>query len=882
MSVLAEEIAAGGAISHFRILKRIGEGGMGVVYQALDTRLDRLVALKFLLPRLSRNARATQRFIREARSASVLDHPNICTVYEIDKTDRGQLFIAMAYCEGETLEERIGRERVSAEEALDITIQILDGLSAAHAQGVLHRDIKPANLILTQGGLVKIVDFGLAKLAGESRVTDSGARLGTVAYMSPEEVRGRNSSPRSDLWSVGVLLYEMLTGRPPFAGNAGATMYAIEHQDPPPLNSVLADVPAELNRILARSLTKRPEARYGSAEEFLADLLRLPESVRPRRRRAVYRRPPLRFVLRRWMEQRRVWRWALATAAVAVAALLLWMQFADQPKPFLLLTNPKLITSVDGVESWPSWSPDGKHLAYETNHRHERDIWVVNLETGETVQRTLDYAGYDGQPSWSPDGNWITFVSNRDDGTILLVPALGGVERRLVQYDELLRSPEWSPNGSDLAYIKQSPEGGMLETTNLSTQEIRQFPLQGPGPYFGNLSPSPSGRFCAYASGLPGAEHVGIWLLDLTTGECSPVTSGQDWDWHPRWRTDDRAVYFLSKRAGTGDLWVQRLNARGRPAGAPEQLTTGVGIHRMAFSPDGSQLAYAKGTGLRPPMNLWRIPLTGDRVATWEDTEQLTFDLARAMRLDLSPDGRMIAFSSNRSGSWRIWEIPAAGGTPRQITKSEGHDWWPVWSPDGTQLVFESDRAGSCDIWVRDQAHGGLRRLTDWPDREFSPCWSPDGTKIAFASDRGGEHQIWVIPAAGGQARQITRGGPPEKYHPCWSPDGETILFTAPIEYVWCLMRVPVSGGEAEEYARNAFVVTFASDGSSIYFAGRGPRLNQIWRKSLDTGEERLMADLSGKETCLSMCNACDETHIYFSWNEPIQADLWVMDVREP
>jgi eukaryotic-like serine/threonine-protein kinase len=263
----------GQTISHYRILEKLGGGGMGIVYKAEDTRLHRTVALKFLPPELTRDDEAKQKFINEAQSASSLDHNNICTIHEIDETEEERLFICMNYYEGETLKKKITKGPLKLEEAIDMTIQIAMGLQKAHEKGIVHRDIKPANIFITNDDIVKILDFGLAKLVGQTMITKTGATLGTVAYMSPEQIRGEEVDGRTDIWSLGVVLYEMITGKLPFKGEyEQAIMFAILNQEPELITDILLDIPVNIEKIIFKALSKNSSTRYLSVNDFATDI----------------------------------------------------------------------------------------------------------------------------------------------------------------------------------------------------------------------------------------------------------------------------------------------------------------------------------------------------------------------------------------------------------------------------------------------------------------------------------------------------------------------------------------------------------------------------------------------------------------------------------
>ncbi|HUG80504.1 MAG TPA: protein kinase, partial [Bryobacterales bacterium] len=437
----------GTTISHYKITEKLGEGGMGVVYKAQDTKLDRPVALKFLAPHLLRDEEGRKRFEREARAAAKLDHPNICTVYEIDEVD-GRTFIVMAFLEGRPLSERIKEGPLKLPEALSIAIQMAEGLEAAHEKGITHRDIKPDNVMLMAGsrGLVKLMDFGLAQLAGSSKFTREGTTLGTANYMSPEQAEGAPTGHATDIWSLGVVLYEMVAGQKPFRGDFDqAIVYSIMNEPAEPLTAVRTGVPKELERIVSKCLAKKPAERYHHTDELLGDLQGVRRELEPQASRMAVKPTAAKRTSP-----------AILGAAVAVVlgALGLGWWFGGgenttQPPQY----NLRQITRDTGYTGMPALSPDGRLLAYASDRGGggNLDIWVQQLGAGEPIRLTTDEAD-DSNPSFSPDGNSIAFHADRNGGGIYVVPALGGSQRRIADASGTLTNvgitPRFSPDGN--------------------------------------------------------------------------------------------------------------------------------------------------------------------------------------------------------------------------------------------------------------------------------------------------------------------------------------------------------------------------------------------------------------------------------------------------
>jgi Tol biopolymer transport system component len=859
---------------------------MGLVYKARDVRLDRYVAIKILSPELTKDETAKKRFFQEAKAASALDHPGICTIYDVGETADGRLYLAMAFYESKTLKERIGGAPLAVDEALTLGIQLARGLAQAHAAGIVHRDIKPANVMFGKGGEVKLLDFGIAKLAGETGLTETGAALGTIAYMSPEQTRAQKVDHRADIWSLGVVLYEMLSGRPPFAGdNYLAVVTAITQNAPPALTGLRTGIPLELERIVNRALAKDPADRYQTADDLAAELSRLRAQIEQDTGERLM--PPIAAGTgslqlrprRRWLLP------ATATAAI-VAALAGWLLLGRSPVLGVpRLSNAIQVTTALGVEDFPAWAPRGDTLAYAANPDSDLyggnwDIWLLQLGVVEPVNRTRDNIGDDRYPSWSPDGRQIAFWSDRDGGGYYVMSALGGPPTRVKETPGAIASElgpaAWTPNSRELGTVVYSDTGARLELVSLESGATRQIPIEVADLGL-DMKWSPDGRYLAYVDAANLSSQVGrLRLLRLDDASVVEITDGRSSVWSPGWSRDGRALTFVSNMSGTMDLWHQRLGSDGAPSGPPRIATTGMGMLRAAMSPDATRLAYARGQRVA---NVWRVPILEDRVATWSDAEQLTFDQAFAEFLDVSRDGSELVFDSDRSGNPDLWAMPLNGGAMRQITTDPTPDWAPRWSPQGDTLGFYSYRSGTRDIWTLPGEGGPARRITTDEASDLVPTWSADGQSIAFTSLRGTSPDIWVQAIDGGPARPLVEH-PAIERRPDWSPDGQWVAFVSNRDGLLQLWRVPATGGEPERLTDGpAYYARWAPSGDRLYFTAQEERAGNLWEVSVADRVERPVTDLSGRPGSIGdLALASDGRYLYFTWESDV-GDIWVGDV---
>ncbi len=787
----------GTMISHYKILEKLGEGGMGVVYKAQDTKLDRTVALKFLPDHVSVGSGELERFVQEAKAAAGLNHPNICTIYGIEEADQKH-FIAMEFVDGQMLQEK--KSSLPMKQALDIGIQIAEGLAAAHEKGIVHRDIKPENIMIRKDGRVQIMDFGLAKLRGASRLTKEGSTVGTAGYMSPEQVQGQETDHRSDIFSLGVLLYEMLTGQAPFKGvHETAITYEIVNVDSPPMSAFKPEIPPELDAIVLECLEKDQRERSQSASQVAVDLKRYKrESSRQRASRITAARPALASTPSRQDEVRlgqiqlksKVLLWVVA-ALLGLALLILGFMYVSSSSP----ERPLITASIPPPEKMNFYfygntagpaaiSPDGKRLAFTAvDSTGKRYLYVRSLDA--PVARRL--AGTDGalHPFWSPDNQFLGFTAQSklkkidasggapvtlcdagssrgaswsSNGTVVftsgpatplaIVPSAGGVPTALTQFDSLRKEnshrwPSFLPDGRHVLYLARTVatgnqgEGGFICVASIDGKESKV------------LVPAVSNAVYAdghllYARGTTLVAHrFDEGSLELV-GEPTTIAEGVTYD-----PSTNRNMFTVSSngllvyQTGTAQLGT-RLIFHDRNGKAIRVASDLAEHYYPRFSPDEKRVAMYIYDFQSHNADIWISDLARG-IKT-----RFTFNSTIEVSSVWSPDGNRIVFNSSAAGPLNLYQKATSGARSEEVLLQSPNDQTPWdWSRDGKFLLFD-ERGGSRtqeDLWILPM--NGEHKPVVFLQTEFIEAdarFSPDGRWMAYVSDESGQFEVYIRP----------------------------------------------------------------------------------------------------------------------------------------
>ena len=828
----------GDRIGRYEITRVLGSGAMGRVYAAYDESLDREVALKVLRAQFASDFERRQRFEREAKAIAALDHPNIVTIYTAEEDD-GRHFLTMQLVEGQTLDEIVPDDGLPIDEFLDIAVRLVEAVSAAHQKGIVHRDLKATNVMVGKDGRLKVLDFGLAKLrdvdAGVAGsvgftmdLTLEGQIIGTVAYMSPEQAEGRSADHRSDIFSLGVLMYEMATGAAPFAGDTPiSVMSSIIKDTPSPVTDIRPGVPPHLARIIKTCLAKDPVRRYQSAIDLrnalddLKDEMQSGDAMRPAPVASSVDDTPPR---RRKMAPPRLVPGAAIFAAVLLLAAGTWfgrtlgVGRASGNGPF---ASPELlrVTSQAGLAGSPTWSSDGLEMVYASNEAGTMDLWHQE-EDGRASQITSS-PGSETDPDWAPGEAKVAFTSNFGNDGISIISPQGG---QPTQITPVGARPRWSPDGARLVYawrgdiwMVDAQPGAERELVVSDTAGVPHaaWSIDGEYIYYWNRSVADLNRVRVDGSGNE------VLPIVPTGQEIAGISVSRDGSF---------LIVSMGPYGGNKDLWKVMLDAEGRPTTERVRLTAPTTDDvSPALHPDGDRLAYAvrhvirqlesvvldADTG-RPTGQMRRLTRAADsnyypalsadgEMLVWTAHHTSSQGLLYFMRLDnlmqerkatldwdrgareiggtFSPDGGELIYTSTKDGNYELWRASCLAdcvSVKLAETEHPARDITPSWAPEGNRVVFHSSRSGSYDIWEWGLDNGAdLNRLTESLNFEMYPSISPDGDMLSYwTNSGGGGGDIWIMDADGTNQRALIVD-PAEEGWGVWSPDMSWFYFTS-------------------------------------------------------------------------------------------------------
>ncbi len=836
------ELGPGDSIGRYKLLRRLGRGGMGDVFTAEDPDLNREIAIKVLPASMAANESLVRRFEREAQAIAKLEHPNIVTIYSVERAE-GVQFITMQLVDGDTLRAPIQAGGSPQYEFFDLAIQMADAVGSAHERGIIHRDLKPENILVTGDGRVMILDFGLAKLREEaeprgisgapSHLTTDGLVVGTMDYMSPEQAEGREVDHRSDIFSLGIVLFELATGEHPFRGESNLSVISAILKDPARSTlEIKADLPRQLDRILQLTLEKNREQRTQSMKDLrnqLESLKRETSSIP--RAGAARRRLPLGLMLGAF----------LAGAAVALGVGAGLGGSGEAAGTAVELGAIRRIAGDADLEVHPAISPSGKMIAYAKGPIGQRKLYVKHVSGGKPVALTAQYEGNHLWPQWSPDESQIAFEAGRSRWLISPFPS----DRRALEGADGAGGLTWSADGQRVAYTR---DDALIVRAFSGGEELTVVSGFRPN------SPcwSPDGSKIAYVLGNDGYHFAAfdsgniapssIWVVSSTGGEPVQVIAEGALNLCPQW-LDDEHLVFISDRHGRNDLYLIRLDGTGTPSGDPERITAGMNAYSFTLSQDRRLIAFCESTRRA---NIWKLPIPEpETTVSVRDAVPVTFGSQVIEGMDVSSDGQWIVFDSNRGGNQDIYKLRLPDGEQQLLTIDPAGEFIPSFSLDGEEVVFHSFTNGNRDVYVMGADGTGVTQVTTLDSEDRYGTWSPDGNSLVFHSTREERFGLWSTTRTerGGTWSEPRLLMSMDGDSPAWSPDGALIAFGTGDGASWTVTPEgedlnKICGSEVGLAGRP--YLKWSRDGEQIYFKGwRTDGRAQVWAAARDGSEVR-------------------------------------------
>ncbi|HMF55023.1 MAG TPA: protein kinase [Pyrinomonadaceae bacterium] len=897
-------IDEGMTLGRYEIRSHLGTGGMGEVYLAHDTHLERTVALKILPAEIAADRERMQRFIQEAKTASSLNHPNIITIHEIGQ-EESLYYIATEFIDGETLRERIARQgSLNLGESLDVATQVAAALAAAHDAGIVHRDIKPENIMIRRDRYVKVLDFGLAKPTERKSAgvdteaatrmmvnTSPGMVMGTVSYMSPEQTRGYQLDARTDIWSLGVVLYEMLAGQTPFKGDTTSdVIVSVLDREPAPVFDFLPGAPPDLQRIIRKTLRKDREERYQTIKDLLVDLRALKQELdfseqlersgSPEARaslgfrtsgdypsartggaqhvttdeellahtiRVAHARTTDRSVLAAgepWWKSRK--RLLLPIALVVVllpiiALSIFFLFFRHNGRPLAQQFQAMQITRLTsaGNATAAAISPDGKYVAHVVINAGQQSIWVMQVATSSLVQIVQPEDVAFSGPVFSRDGNYVYFLrheKNKLVGELFQVPTLGGPAKKILT--DIDSPMTLSPDGTQFAFVREDPNDleAVIFIANADGTNERRLAARKGSAYFGDLTWSPDGQTIACSAGDTDAggaymNVIGVSVADGAeksfTNERWLLVEGLTW-------LHDGTGLILSatdRATNLGQIWQLSY-----PDGHAQRITNDLNKYEgVSLTADSGALVTLQYEQLS---NIWVAP-AGRSIS---QAQQITSGTGRYYSFSWTPDGRIV-YTSRSAGNRDIWIMDADGSHQRQLTNDAASDYQPSATPDGRYIFFISDRSGAPNIWRMDASGANQRQMTRGNNEGALHC-SPAGDWIVYTSWNTGNPALWKIPVEGGEPVQVTN-----KFamRPAVSPDGKYIACFYWDQQLASPVRLVVldfaTGEIVKTFDAPSGLARWTQDGRGLAYLDERGGVANVWLQPIDGGRPTQMTD---------------------------------------
>jgi serine/threonine protein kinase len=890
-------------IGRYEVLAKLGVGGMGVVYKVHDTALDRAVALKILPPELVENHDRVRRFVQEAKSASALNHPHIVTIYEIGQAmleaspdaiseDSSQSpngspetpkpqprevhYIAMEFINGDTLRAKINRDNADLKRLLEILIQVTDGLAKAHAFGIVHRDLKPENIMITEDGYAKVLDFGLAKLIEIEKPARSddlleaetvmmsrtlpGIVMGTVGYMSPEQVQGKTVDQRSDIFSFGCILYEAATGRKPFDGDSLIdSLHKIVYAPAPPIRDINPGIPAELQRIIRKCLSKNPDERYQSIKDItldLRELLKEYDSLPPvsaiyshtlsldhttgsgshlsHSSGAVPQPAP-----RRWLVPAGI---GLCAVIIAAIVFVFFKLVADKSSdatltlPFQSMKVTRLTSN--GKSSSATISPDGKYVVHVFSDAGKESLWVRQVATSSNVEIVPAAEVEYRSTAFSRDGNFVYFSQldrSRLIGVLYQVPVLGGTPKKII---EDVDSPiSFSPDGARFVFMRNmlNPRQNHLIVANADGTGERVLATRTPPHYYASPAWSPDGKViaCSASNGT----QMNVIEVQVEDGAEKPITTEK---WLAvgsiEWLADGKGLVMVAvdQMSRLRQIWLLSY-----PRGETRRITNDLNDYSgMSLTADSKTLAVVQADAIT---SLWVVPRSDSNHA-----RQITSGAGKYNQISWTPNGRIV-YGAMAGNSGELWIIDADGSNQKQLTSNAGMNLQPAVSPDGRFIVFSSKRESSSNIfniWRMDSSGSNPKRLTTG-NKEFGCAITPDGKWVVYSSVESlGKQTLWKVPIDGGDPIQLS-----DKITalPAVSPDGKQvacIYWEGQLDSPFGIGVLPIEGGPLTKFFKlPEGPVRWTADGSGLTYINNQGGVSNIWLQPLAGGQPKQLTN---------------------------------------